>query len=492
MANGIPIHPLNPIAQGGSGQPRTIIGLSKNSSPGFSRENTIRGRTFAIGGANTSALQRTGALPVISSTKQPLSPKKTDSCALPVIGSIKQPENPNRQICLPTVLPKTTPVANSRLSLQDITPSRPFKGSSNSSKTIPATLLCTENPKRQLDLKAVDAQKKTLSNSLCLPFNPVDFSKELTASKLNINGAKPKRGGNGIVAIHRHFVLKADDPDNMRTEYILDKYLDSCSIKVPQSHMLSADQVATLKKYSPRYDLEGKDVMVMAKVIGVTFKALIENPKFKKQFNANIKERMQDIGRLAAFDMLIGNSDRLVALRIPDKELRPLPMANIGNWMYTVSKNKLDRGVVAIDNLSFAFPEDDKPESMKPYVEVFVDHIQNKTKDVADHILVGIGWELQDEKKKVEDLTFLRSLVLKKFNEDRNSPVTYPHLQKYVVSGLKQGINDIKANGDNKILQDLINTAATIKEHRLCNMIAARVRELNKSVSQGGFCGKSC
>ena len=334
------INPLNQSAQGGSRQEGIRRPLTQRNTS-FSSESNIRTQTFAIGRANNSAIQQTGtgALPVINLTKLQGPPPK----------DLKQRISP------PSVLPKI-PLVAKRLSLQNIPlPPRTLdplpqkKGSSTPSKIMAPSPPSTEKPEQFSPLyrrdfgvvpqQAQETPKKTLSNTLILAFPPVDFIKELAASELNRNWVKLKsnpdeQGGNSIVKLHHRFALKSGDPDTMRTECILDKYLDSCFVKmpqshmkVPQSHMLDAGQFAVLKNYLQCYDIAGKDVMLMARVKGSTFRSIItdEDPKFKKQFNKNIIKRMQEIGRLAAFDMLIGNSDRLVSLQKEFNGLKSFP-----------------------------------------------------------------------------------------------------------------------------------------------------------------------
>ncbi|MEI8125832.1 MAG: hypothetical protein WCG42_08760 [Parachlamydiaceae bacterium] len=247
--------------------------------------------------------------------------------------------------------------------------------------------------------------------------------------------------------------------------------------------MLNKDQVAELKTYSPRYNQEDKDVMIMAKVKGTTFQDLIEDPNLKEQFNKGIKQRMKDIGRLAAFDMLIGNSDRFISLRPDLKEgLGPYPMANLGNWMYTINQGKIDKNLVAIDNGCVNTPGDDLPETLENYVGVFANYIKNKQKDVADHILIGMGWILQGE-TNIANKDFLRKLVKDTFNEGRKSPITYDDLLTNVIEGLKQGMEEIKKSGNNETLQGLITNSISPEERRLFEMIAARLRSLTESTA---------
>ena len=451
------------------------MSIKKTAPPQLSR--VVTEETFVISSTNrTSGKTAESALPVINRT-----PETPTNTKLPKINPRKEEPLPEITIKIASAANSTLPTAKKNLPQSPLTPQPPKHPKSPISRPLPSTpppsttkslsptpplnKLPANNPLRLRGISPVEPKKPPiapLSKPLSLQFDPADFVKVLKSSKLNTDGVQPKRGANGIVEIHRNFVLKADSSEIIRTEYLLNIYLKSCSLEVPESHMLNKDQVAELKTYSPRYNQEDKDVMIMAKVKGTTFQDLIEDPNLKKQFNKGIKQRMKDIGRLAAFDMLIGNSDRFISLRPDLKEgLGPYPMANLGNWMYTINQGKIDKNLVAIDNGCVNTPGDDLPETMENYVGVFANYIKNKQKDVADHILI-------------------RKLVKDTFNEGRKSPITYDDLLTNVIEGLKQGMEEIKKSGNNETLQGLITNSISPEERRLFEMIAARLRSLTE------------
>ncbi len=224
--------------------------------------------------------------------------------------------------------------------------------------------------------------------------------------------------------------------------------------------------------------------IVMAKVKGMTFGEVLSEGVNSRKFPAEkekkslfdtfcsqIDRRMQELGHLAALDMLMGNTDRLVKTRYnsedPEYQLQNDAMINVGNWMYMTEEGSGIKSpshlgsLVPIDNSCFDYPyigEEDIEKNKKAQVDSFL-NLMIQPQKIAQHIVDGLDFNLSGEYnlnlKENPEKVFGKGVTLKRLMEN---------LEK----GLRSGIAAIKSSkGDKEFFGGLVNAPNTSEQDQV-------------------------
>jgi hypothetical protein len=301
---------------------------------------------------------------------------------------------------------------------------------------------------------------------------------------------KPEAGNNGVTRVMRDMVIKADDLDGLKRQAAMGKILDHYKMKTPESHLLGKSATQVLSSSLPDFNekltsqsSEPAGALVMGKVKGVTFGAIIseavegrKNPAEGQKNNlfhtfcSQIDNRMQELGNLAALDMLIGNSDRLVKTAYnsdnPDHQLREA-MVNVGNWMYMTDEGNGVKSpshlgkIVPIDNSCFDFPyagEEDTEKNKKSQVDSFL-NLMKQPQKIAQHIIDGLDFNLSGEYnlhlKENSEAVFGKGITLERLTEN-------------IEKGIRSGIDVIKSSKDDQpFFRELIHSPNTSEQDQL-------------------------
>ncbi len=259
--------------------------------------------------------------------------------------------------------------------------------------------------------------------------------------------------------LHR-FVVKWQPLELCNVEHIGSIFFRTLGLPAPQTCVINHKKIvknlgilAAQEKCAMEAGLDNLSAIYMPFLNGISFKDAIENGLFKNlPLNAQ-KRMLQEFGKIAIFDMILGNNDRLVSFTDNIKEpLSRIGSFNSGNILIKWNRIDNDIDIYPIDNCTLDL----------------ADRKRENHEDVQGiRLLFG---EDSDEETKVEDVIPIDyDAKIQRLNQVFAFLIGDPKLvARHIQSNIERELQQIQ--NDSNLNDDYTSFVKLIPEHVLIGM----------------------